>query len=134
MHKLAIIIVATACYFYVEGRSEDEPKCYSRFDYEYKVVEKLFECETAHKKQMEMIAELKDALDIVKSSSDDMRRELDITKEDSSSALDMINGGLKRGNTILVFLCVTGRLSKIYWLSWLELQRKVILSYYCVCY
>ena len=54
MH-LAIVIyvmgVATASYFHPEGCSENEPGCYSHLDYEYKVIEKLFESETALKKQ-----------------------------------------------------------------------------------
>ena len=52
--------MATASYFHVEGRSENEPRCYSHFDYEYKVMEKLFECETALKKQREINAEQKE--------------------------------------------------------------------------
>ena len=43
-----------------KGCSENEPRCYSHFDYEYKVVEKLFECETALKKQGEINAEQKE--------------------------------------------------------------------------
>ena len=86
MHLEIIIVVLVTvpiCNLYAEGFSENEHRCYSRFDYEYKVVEKLFECETAHKKQKETIAELKDALEIVKRTSDNLQRDVDILKGSS---------------------------------------------------
>ena len=44
-------------YFHAEGCPQNEPLCYSHFDYEYKNVEKLFESETALKKQRETSVE-----------------------------------------------------------------------------
>ena len=35
--------------------SANEPQCYSRFDYEYKVVQKLFELENSQKQHFEKI-------------------------------------------------------------------------------
>ena len=82
MH-LAIVIVATASYFHAEGRSENEPLCYSLFEYEYKVVEKLFECETALKKQREINAEQKEINVKVKGALHDLKT----TNDDFETAL-----------------------------------------------
>ena len=54
--------LGTASYMYLHAEecSENEPLCYSHFDYEYKVVEKLFESETALEKQQEINGEQKE--------------------------------------------------------------------------
>ena len=70
-------------FIFVDTISESEPQCYSRFDYEFKVVEKLFTLETAYKKQQEINQELKDALDEMKNMSN-----------------------RKEGNTINLFICM----------------------------
>ena len=86
MH-LAILIhvmgVATASYFHPEGRSENEPGCYSHFDYEFKVIEKLFECETVLKKQREINAEQKENSVKVKGALHDLKT----TNDDSETPI-----------------------------------------------
>ena len=70
--------MATALYFHAEGRSENEPRCYSHFDYEYKVVEKLFQSETALKKQREINVEQKEINIEVKGALHDLKTSDDI--------------------------------------------------------
>ena len=99
MHlTIVIVVVWTTLYFFADGHSESEPRCYSRFDYEFKVVEKLFECETAHKKQREINRELKDALDELNTTINALRRELEFLKRSSH-----------RGNMVLCFKMFKGR-------------------------
>ena len=61
----------------VDATSKSEPQCYSRFDYEYKVVEKLFTLETAYKKQQKINNELKDALEETKNENKALKREVE---------------------------------------------------------
>ena len=67
---------------HAEGCPENEPRCYSHFDYEYKVVEKLFEYETALKKQQEINAEQKEINVKVKGALYDLK-----TSDDCETAL-----------------------------------------------
>ena len=82
MH-LAIVIVATASYYHAEDCTKIEPQCCSHFDFEYKVMEKLFECETALKKQREINAEQKEINLKVKGALHDLKT----TNDDSETAL-----------------------------------------------
>ena len=79
-----LVALATASYMYshAEDHSENEPRCYSHFDYEYKVMEKLFECETALKKQREINAEQKEINVKVKGALYDLK-----TSDDCETAL-----------------------------------------------
>ena len=83
MH-LAIVIVAIASYYHAIGRSENEQRCYSHFDYEYKVMEKLFECETALKNQREINAEQKEINVKVKGALHDLKT----TNDNSETGLN----------------------------------------------
>ena len=60
-----IITIRAACAL-VSGR-EPEPQCYSRFDYEYKVVEKLFELENGAKEQQTLNKAWEIELETIKS-------------------------------------------------------------------
>ena len=82
---IVIVVAWTTLYFFADGHPESEPRCYSRFDYEFKVVEKLFECEAAHRKQTKINGELKDALDELNTAIIAMRRELESMKGSSHS-------------------------------------------------
>ena len=91
MHlTIFIVAVATSTCIYAEGHLENGRRCYSRFEYEYQVVGKLFESEDALKKQHEINTELRAALKDLKSSSDYLTREVNILK-----------GSSLRGNIVL---------------------------------
>ena len=93
MHlTIFIVAVATSTCIYAEGHLKNGRRCYSRFEYEYQVVGKLFESEDALKKQHEINTELRAALEDLKSSSDYLTREVDILK-----------GSSLRGNIVLSF-------------------------------
>ena len=79
----------------VDATSKSEPQCYSRFDYEYKVVEKLFTLETAYKKQQEIMQELKDALEETKNENKVLKKEMEDLKNVSVQ---------KEGNIIYLFI------------------------------
>ena len=79
----------------VDATSKFEPQCYSRFDYEYKVVEKLFTLEAAYKKQQEIIQELKDALEEMKNENKALKIEMEGLKNVSIR---------QEGNIIYLFI------------------------------
>ena len=98
--NFAIVLAGLlANYFiFVDTISESEPQCYSRFDYEFKVVEKLFTLETAHKKQQEINQELKDALEETKNENKALNRKIEALKNVSIQ---------KEGNIIYLFIYLT---------------------------
>ena len=80
----ALFINCFTFFLCVDTFSENEYQCYSRFDYEYKVVGKLVTLETAYKTQQEINDGLKDALKEIRNENDALKREVDNMKNMST--------------------------------------------------
>ena len=80
----------------IDATSKSEPQCSSRFDYEFKVVEKLFTLETAYKKQQEINQELKDALEETKNENKALKREMEGLK----------NVSIRQNGNIFIYLFI----------------------------
>ena len=95
--KFAFVIASLLAnnFISVDATSKFEPQCYSRFDYEYKVVEKLFTLEAAYKKQQDIIQELKDALEEMKNENKALKIEMEGLKNVSIR---------QEGNIIYLFI------------------------------
>ena len=76
----ALFINCFTVFHCVDTSSENEYQCYSRFDYEYKVVGKLVTLETIYKTQQEITDGLKDALKEIRNENDVLKREMDNMK------------------------------------------------------
>ena len=64
----------------------DEPQCYSRFDYEYKVVQKLVALENANKGLIDSNDEMKSVIEKTNRAVDVLNKEIEELKQKSSSS------------------------------------------------
>ena len=90
---VSLVLIALSCAL----MNDMEPQCYSRFDYEYKVVQKLFELENARKQQEEFNKALEVDVENTKTVSEknrvtleDKNREVQSAVEEMKSTMDTL--------------------------------------------
>ena len=90
---VSLVLIALSCAL----MDDMEPQCYSRFDYEYKVVQKLFELENARKQQEEFNKALEVEVENTKTVSEknratleDKNRELQSVVEEMKNTMDAL--------------------------------------------
>lgn len=71
--------------------SANEPQCYSRFDYEYKVVQKIFELENSQKQHFEKINALEHELSNFKTESQEELTKLEDANVKLTATLEDMN-------------------------------------------
>ena len=85
MKALLISFVITTAWALM---SDMEPQCYSRFDYEYKVVQKLFELEHGRNEQQAINKALEIKLENAKTITEERIRVLETENEQLKVVLD----------------------------------------------
>ena len=94
------MFIVKICAYPLDGDGE-EPRCYSRFDYEYKVIQRLFLLDQSHKELQEAMEgnhnKLKEALEIVSRTNEEQLeklRENDKIQEERIHEMANVNGVL----------------------------------------
>ena len=87
-----IALLVTSDFSYAMGmRQREEPQCNSRFDYEYKVLQKLLELETSQKELQETIKIQQDTIAAQGDTLKDYERSLKETTSSLDEAMVKIN-------------------------------------------
>ena len=76
--KILLITALLTLYIaiFANASFRDEPQCYSRFDYEFKVVQKLFMLENAYNEQLEINKALRTEINSMKQTGQEQSEEL----------------------------------------------------------
>ena len=119
MNFVAITALLTFCVPFDAGFSlPDEPQCSSRFDYEFKVVQKLFMLENAHNEQLEINKALRTEINSMKLTRQEQSEEIKNMKavlQDTNNrnkdlvstveSMKNVSAG-NRGNCLILFLFI----------------------------
>ena len=119
MNFVAITALLTFCVPFDLGFSlPDEPQCSSRFDYEFKVVQKLFMLENAHNEQLEINKALRTEINSMKLTRQEQSEEIKNMKavlQDTNNrnkdlvstveSMKNVSAG-NRGNCLILFLFI----------------------------
>ena len=109
--KILLITALLTLYIaiFANASFRDEPQCYSRFDYEFKVVQKLFMLENAYNEQLEINKALRTEINSMKQTGQDMKAVLQDTNNRNKAlastveSMKNVSAG-NRGNCLILFL------------------------------